>query len=176
MVCWTIDRLEPKTCAILIPWRAAGGGAPLRRRLFWSSANAVTIHPAAGGGQVPRQPARLKSAPPEGSAAPGRFFMRPAVGARGSFALSGVIEFAGFTSLSYPVWFNSRRPHHIPYPVTGTTRAHDGFLHAFSPSPGACGRPLRACTRRRPRKALRLCAFIFCNRYMRWRGRNEQST
>ena len=122
MVCWTIDRLEPKTCAILIPSRAAGGGASPCRRLFWSSANAVTIHPAAGGGQVPRQPARLKSAPPEGSAAPGRFFMRPAVGVRGSFALSGVIEFAGFTSLSYPVWFNSRRPHHIPYPVTGTTK------------------------------------------------------
>lgn len=53
--------------------------------------------------------------------------MRPAVGARGSFALSGVIEFAGFSSLSYPVWFNSRRPHHIPYPVTGTTQAHGGF-------------------------------------------------
>ena len=154
---------------------------------------------------MPRQPARLKSAPPEGSAAPGRFFMRLDVGARGSFALSGVIEFAGFSSLSYPVWFNSRRPHHWAYiradmhgfyyaaiaqrtermcyawtgvgsnptggyHLAGTPyrfhKAHDGFLHAFSPSPGACSRPLRACTRRRPRKALRLCAFIFC--FERW--------
>lgn len=69
--------------------------------------------------------------------------MRPAVGARGSFALSGVIEFAGFTSLSYPVWFNSRRPHHIQYPVTGTTQAHGGpkilGISCFGLPPGAAG-------------------------------------
>lgn len=55
-----------------------------------------------------------------------------------------------------------------PYPVPRNRdhKAHDGFLHAFSPSPGACGRTLHACTRRRPRKALRLCAFIFC--FERW--------
>lgn len=116
---------------------------------------------------MPRQPARLKSAPPEGSAAPGRFFMRPAVGARGSFALSGVIEFAGFTSLSYPVWFNSRRPHHLAGTPYRFHKAHDGFLHAFFPSPGACRRPLRACTCRRPRKAVTgLCALFFC--FERW--------
>lgn len=86
--------------------------------------------------------------------------MRPAVGARGSFALSGVIEFAGFTSLSYPVWFNSRRPHHIPYPVTGTTKRMMGF-YTLSPhhrelagvpfAPAPAGGPGRLCA----------CALLF---------------
>lgn len=158
------------------------GASAKRRCSFWYGANAVTIHPAAGGGQVPRQPARLKSAPPEGSAAPGRFFMRPAVGVRGSFALSGVFVtpcngergqkrgswIAGivFYLLFSPARFKSGRPHHLAGTPYRFHKAHDGFLHAFSPSPGACGRTLHACTRRRPRKALRLCAFIFC--FERW--------
>ena len=62
--------------------------------------------------------------------------------------------------------FDSGRPHHLAGTPYRFHKAHDGFLHAFSPSPGACGRILRACTRRRPRKALRLCAFIFC--FERW--------
>ena len=81
-----------------------------------------------------------------------------------------------FYLLFSPARFKPGRPHHLAGTPYRFHKAHDGFLHAFSPSPGACGRPLRACTRRRPRKALRLCAFIFCNRYMRWRGRNEQAT
>ena len=169
---WTNDRLEPKTCAILIPSRAAGGGAPLRRRLFWSSANAVTIRPAAGGGQVPRQQPSSRAGP----LLTGGFFMRPAVGARGSFALSGVIEFAGFNSLSYPARFKSGRPHHLAGTPYRFHKAHDGFLTlsphhrelagaSFAPAPA--GGPGRLCA----------CVLLFfCNRYMRWRGRNEQST
>lgn len=62
---------------------------------------------------MPRQPARLKSAPPEGSAAPGRFFMRPAVGVRGSFAVRGSwIAGIVFYLLFSPARFKSGRPHH----------------------------------------------------------------
>ena len=50
---WTNDRLEPKTCAILIPSRAAGGGAPLRRRLFWSSAMLSPYTPRPEAGKFP---------------------------------------------------------------------------------------------------------------------------
>ena len=113
---------------------------------------------------MPRQPARLKSAPPEGLAAPGRFFMRLAVGARGSFAVRGSwIAGIVFFLLFFPARFDSGRPHHLAGTPYRFHKAHDGFLHAFSPSPGACGRILRARTRRRPRKAVTgLCAlFLF---------------
>ena len=164
-------------CGKLYPWSIGKTPAALNVTADhgsvdrnWYGANAVTIHPAAGGGQVPRQPARLKSAPPEGSAAPGRFFMRPAVGARGSFALSGVFVtpcngergqkrgswIAGivFYLLFFPARFKSGRPHHIPYPVNGTTKRmmvfytlspHHRELAGVSFAPAPAGGPGRLC-------------------------------
>lgn len=131
-----------------------------------SSANAVTIHPAAGGGQVPRQPARLKSAPPEGSAAPGRFFMRPAVGVRGSFAVRGSwIAGIVFYLLFFPARFKSGRPHHIPYPVTGTTRAHGGpkilGISCFGLPPGAAGVYISAPVWPEAPEGCKACAPLF---------------
>ena len=64
--------------------------------------------------------------------------MRPAVGVRGSFALSGVIEFAGFTSLSYPVWFNSRRPHHDNVVTAAMLQRYAKYGIDFSVRRGEC--------------------------------------
>lgn len=79
-----------------------------------------------------------------------------------SFGFAGIVFYLLFS----PARFKPGRPHHLAGTPYRFHKAHDGFLHAFSPSPGACGRPLRARTCRRPRKALRLCAFIFC--FERW--------
>ena len=162
-------------CGKLYPWSIGKTPAALNVTADhgsvdrnWYGANAVTIHPAAGGGQVPRQPARLKSAPPEGSAAPGRFFMRPAVGVRGSFAVRGSwIAGIVFYLLFSPARFKSGRPHHLAGTPYRFHKAHDGFLHDFSPSPGVAGVPLRARPGRRPRKAVTgLCALFFVSRVL----------
>ena len=61
-------------------------------------------------------------------------------------------------------------------PVTGHTERMAAFLQFF-PAAGSCGRPPSRPPRSEAPEGCKACAPVFfCNRYMRWRGRNEQST
>ena len=56
---------------------------------------------------------------------------------------SGLQAFSSHSPPYFPRRFKSGQPHHIPYPVTGTTRAHGGpkilGISCFGLPPGAAG-------------------------------------
>lgn len=144
-------------------------GNSLCRRLFHWRFLCLSIHTE----KLPARSRRRVSSPAAAQLTgrpplTGGFFMRPAVGVRGSFAVRGSwIAGIVFYLLFSPARFKSGRPHHLAGTPYRFHKAHDGFLHDFSPSPGVAGVPLRARPGRRPRKAVTgLCALFFVSRVL----------
>ena len=144
-------------------------------------------YPFAGGSFGPAQTLSPYTPQPEAGKFPGSLLgsraYRPRLGGRRAVfhaadrcagpplmvVSSGLQAFSSHSPPYFPRRFKSGRPHHIPYPVTGTTQAHGGFkflgISNYFSTAGSCGRPpSRPPRSEAPEGCNRPVRFIFVSR------------
>ena len=159
---WMNDRLEPKRCGKMISSRAS-----VKRRCSFGPAQTLSPYtPQPEAGKFPGSLLGSRARRPRLGGHRAVFHAADrCAGPPLMVVSSGLQAFSSHSPPYFPRRFKSGRPHHIPYPVTGTTRAHDG-PKILGISCFGRHRELRAFTSprpfgRRPRKAAKPVRLYF---------------